>query len=166
MITPSDTQQAFKVVSDHGFAQVLLNKSLGQKALHAAKHFSPGEVISPFHAGSTLAYPTYLTVQVSDDKHITLQPEFLQYINHSCDPNVFFDTTSMELICLKALQPGDELTFFYPSTEWEMAQPFNCHCGSTNCLKVIGGAAQIPVAILNRYKLTDFIRGKVENARE
>ena len=150
--------QELKLISDHGIAQVVLDESNGQKALHATRRFKPGEVLSAFSAGNTLRSPTYLTVQVGDHKHITLLPEFLQYINHSCDPTVFFDTTRMEVVCLKPLQPGDAITFFYPSTEWKMAQPFNCHCGSKNCLQTIRGAAHIAPEILEKYMLTDFIQ--------
>src|SRR4030095_4866346 len=160
MITNPDTKQ-LELISDHSFVQVLLNKSIGQKALHASTHFYPGDVISKFSAGTTKRHPTYLTVQIADKKHITLLPEFLQYINHSCAPNVFFDTTKMELVCLNALKPGDELTFFYPSTEWEMAAPFACNCGSQECLQIISGAAQLSLDILEKYVLTDFIRQKI-----
>jgi hypothetical protein len=38
------------------------------------------------------------------------------------------------------------MTFFYPSTEWDMAQPFTC-CGSSNCW-VVKGAAHIRPEIL------------------
>ena len=37
-------------------------------------------------------------------------------------------------------------TFFYPSTEWAMASPFDCHCGSARCLGRIAGASQVPAA--------------------
>ena len=84
----------------------------------------PGMYFVIFGAGITQSYPTYLTVQTGTNRHITLMPEFLQYINHSCSPNVFFDTTSMQLICLQPLQPGDEFTFFYPSTEWDNGTAF------------------------------------------
>src|SRR4249920_2815349 len=96
-ITTTRTKSAVKVISNHDFAKVILNKSSGQKSLLASRHFLPGDMISHFHAGITQSFATYLTVQIGDDKHITLQPEFLQYINHSCDPTVFFDTTKMEL---------------------------------------------------------------------
>lgn len=146
------------LLSENQISRVMENKSTGQKALFATTQFQPGDVISPFSAGKTLHNPTYLTVQIGIKKHITLVPEFLQYINHSCEPTAFFDTTRMELICLVALQPGDEITFFYPSTEWEMAQPFSCHCGSPTCIGVIKGASQLSSDILGKYKLTDFIR--------
>ena len=161
MITNTDTKQAVIEISNYNFVKVLFNEGNGQKSLHASTHFYPGDVISPFSAGSTKRHPTYLTVQIADKKHITLVPEFLQYINHSCAPNVFFDTTKMELVCLKAIQPADELTFFYPSTEWEMAAPFACNCGSPECLQIISGAAQLSLDILEKYALTDFIRQKI-----
>lgn len=158
MITTTRTKQAVKVISDHSLAKVLLNKSTGQKSLNASVHFSPGDVISKFSAGITQPFATYLTVQTGADRHITLVPEFLQYINHSCAPTAFFNTTTMELTCLKTLRPGDEITFFYPSTEWEMAQPFICNCGSPECLQLINGASHLSIDTLSKYKLTDFIR--------
>jgi hypothetical protein len=155
----------FEVISRHAFGDVLLNTSTNQKCLCATRDVKPGEILSRFHAGVTQSYATYLTVQTGIDTHITLQPEFLQYINHSCDPNVFFDTTSMELVCLKPLKPGDELTFFYPSTEWDMAQPFVCNCHSSNCLQLINGASHLSAETLSRYRLTDFIKQQVKQTQ-
>jgi hypothetical protein len=163
MSTNTITSPAIQVISQHIFAEVVNNHSTGQQSLLATVSFKPGDVISPFHAGVTQGYPTYLTVQTGIDRHITLMPEFLQYINHSCDPNVFFDTAAMQLVCLKALQPGDEMTFFYPSTEWDMAQPFVCNCGSERCLQLINGATHLSSETLKQYTLTDFIR---EQAKE
>jgi hypothetical protein len=158
MNTTTITIPNFEVVSRHDFGDVLLNTSTDQKSLHATVAIAPGKVISKFHAGITQSYATYLTVQTGTDTHITLQPEFLQYINHSCEPNVFFDTASLELICLKPLQPGDELTFFYPSTEWDMSQPFVCNCQAAGCLQLINGASHLDQSTLNKYRLTDFIK--------
>ncbi len=158
MTTNTITTQPLEVVSRHAFGDVLLNPSTNQKCFNATVVAEAGQTISRFHAGITQSYATYLTVQTGVDTHITLQPEFLQYINHSCDPNVFFDTTTMELVALKPLQPGDELTFFYPSTEWEMVQPFVCNCGSKDCLQLINGASHLDKSTLKKYKLTDFIK--------
>jgi hypothetical protein len=160
MINSPEAQLVALIVSEHDFAQVQMNPTTNQKSLHVSKLFKSGDVISDFGAGTVQSFPTYLTVQVGEDKHITLVPEFLQYINHSCDPTAFFNTTTMKLECLKDLEEGDEITFFYPSTEWEMAQPFTCHCGSPECLHTINGASKIPADILDKYKLTDFIQSK------
>ncbi len=162
MTTTTITNTTFEVISRFGFADVLRNPSTNQKSLHAAVNFVPGQVISKFYAATTQACATYLTIQTGIETHITLEPEFLQYTNHSCAPSVFFDTTAMQLICLRALKPGDEFTFFYPSTEWEMSQPFVCNCKTPECLQLINGAAHLDPSTLNKYRLTDFIKQQSE----
>ena len=73
---------AYRIISNHVFAERRQKVSNNQNALFATRPFLPGEVIADFSAGTIAAEPTYLTVQVGVGKHITLQPEFLQYINH------------------------------------------------------------------------------------
>jgi len=153
------TLPAYRIVSNHGYAEVRRNLSNEQNAFFALRHWKAGDVIADFSAASISPEPTYLTVQVGNKKHIALHPEHLQYINHSCDPNVFFDTTVMKVIALKDLFPEDELTFFYPSTEWKMIQSFNCYCGSAQCLGRIRGAAYLSQDEIERYRFTDFIAG-------
>lgn len=152
------TIPGYHTISNHEFAERRQKISNGQNALFALRSYHPGEVIADFWAGTIAAEPTYLTVQVGSRRHITLQPEFLQYINHSCDPNVFFDTTSMKLVALKQINPEEEMVFFYPSTEWKMTQSFNCYCGSSLCLGDIKGAAYLSKEAQDRYRLTDFIQ--------
>jgi hypothetical protein len=157
------THPGYRIVSDHVFASVRQNIESNQKAFFAQRTYQPGEVVTDFFAGAMLSEPTYLTVQVGIDKHIMLQPEHLQYINHSCDPNVFFDTHAMKVVALKDIAEGDEMTFFYPSTEWDMAQPFTCYCGCSNCLGEIRGAAHISPEIINTYTLTRFIQQQLHD---
>lgn len=145
-------------ISQPSFANVLSNTDTNQKSLNATVPIKLGEVISFFNPKETLYYPTYLTVQIGINKHITLMPDFLQYINHSCDPNVFFDTDLMQLICLKPIVIGEELRFFYPSTEWKMTQPFVCNCGSVNCLQLVQGADYLSNDVAKQYQFTDFIK--------
>lgn len=146
------------LVSQQSSTQVLKDEATGQHALYALFSFTPGDTISDFSAGSVHDTPSYLTIQTGPDEHITLQPDFLQYVNHSCDPNVFFDTDNMRLICIQPVAAGDELRFFYPSTEWEMAQPFVCNCGCNNCLQLITGAAQLSAGSLSLYQTSSFIK--------
>ncbi|CAK7263861.1 hypothetical protein SEPCBS57363_000771 [Sporothrix epigloea] len=86
------------------------------------------------------AAATYATVQVGRDQHINLNSDLL-YVNHSCEPSLLFDTSSRNIwVGPKGLRVGDELTFFYPSTEWDMAQSFSCLCGTSSCCGRIAGA--------------------------
>lgn len=149
---------AYRIISNHVIAEVRQKISNQQNALFALRAYQPGEVIAEFSAGTISAEPTYLTVQIDVGKHITLLPEFLQYINHSCEPNVFFDTTLMQLVAIKDLFPEEELTFFYPSTEWKMTQAFGCYCGSPLCIGNIKGAAFLSKEVQERYRFTEFIQ--------
>jgi hypothetical protein len=162
MINTASTS-ATKIISSHLFAEVIENTITNQKSLHALVPLKKGQLLSKFSAGQVFEMPNYLTVQTGVKEHITLVPQFLQYANHSCNPNIFFDTTMMEVIALRDIEPNEELCFFYPSTELDMAQPFICYCGSKDCLQNIRGAKHIPSDVLGRYKLTDFIKEQLKN---
>ncbi|PWY70907.1 hypothetical protein BO70DRAFT_298882, partial [Aspergillus heteromorphus CBS 117.55] len=84
----------------------------------------------------------YTSVQTGRDSHIELNSD-LVYCNHSCAPTVNFDMDRMEVRVVEGrdLKVGDPLTFFYPSTEWVMDQPFECTCGvGERCKGWITGA--------------------------
>ena len=132
-------------------------------SLFSVVDFQPGDIICEFGAAAILPAPSFLTVQVGINEHIYLQPGVLQYINHSCSPNVFFDLTSFKVICLRTINKGDELFYFYPSTEWEMAEPFQCLCGSPNCLGRIAGASRLSKEIIQNYRFSDFICEQLNN---
>jgi SEC-C motif-containing protein len=142
------------------FAEIKEIKDLDQKLLRSKKAFRKGDILSSFSKSIRVREVTYLTVQLFENDNVSLIPEYLQYINHSCDPNSFFDVDSMNLIALKDIKTGEELTFFYPSTEWEMVQPFDCFCKSGNCLERIEGASKIKIDTLNKYQLSSFIARK------
>ena len=141
--------------------RVVRHPVTGQNGLVTLRPFLAGEVITPFGAASTHRLPNYLSVQIGEHSHIELLPQMLQYLNHSCDPNIFVDTARMEVVALRDVGAGEELGFFYPASEWHMAQPFECLCGAAKCLKRIAGADTLPPEALQRYRLTDFIRSKL-----
>jgi hypothetical protein len=58
----------------------------------------------------------------------------------------------------RGLRPGDELTFFYPSTEWQMAQAFDCFCGTPSCRGRISGAGNMDPKALEGVWLNGFVR--------
>ncbi len=131
------------------------------RSLFVRRDFGTNEVIEEFTWDTVKAQPTYLTVQIGEHEHILLLPDYLECVNHSCEPNCFFDTTSRVLISLKPIKDGEELAFFYPSAEWDMDQAFRCHCGSKNCLGIIKGAKYLPESVLAKYRFTDFITQKL-----
>jgi hypothetical protein len=115
------------------FFEVWEDERMQCKSLHTIESLKINQVICYFTSQYVIPTPNYLSLQVNEQQHIVLAPEYLTYINHSCDPYVFFDTTPMCLIALRNIRPVEEITFFYPYTEWVMAQGFACVCGSANC---------------------------------
>ena len=72
----------------------------------------------------------------------------------------------MEVRATTLIHAGTPVTFFYPSTEWEMAQPFDCFCGSKECLGTISGAKDIPRQILRKYFLNQHIKQALYDSDE
>ncbi|KAF5316544.1 hypothetical protein D9619_006144 [Psilocybe cf. subviscida] len=102
-------------------------------SLKSRKAFKAGEVMAVL-TGLTRGSKAYTTVQCGRNPrdHIELNSD-LVYVNHSCEPNAAFDFSSPVMAewsfrALKDIALGDTLTFFYPSTEWAMDQPFACQC--------------------------------------
>ncbi len=62
----------------------------------------------------------------------------------------------------RGLEPGDELTFFYPSTEWDMAQGFACICNTASCRGYISGAKNLSAAQLQGLWLNKHIEELLE----
>lgn len=148
------------LVKEYEIASIYQNDSTKQFLLKSKKDFNKDDCLIEFSADSTSETPTYLTVQINEKEHISLNPQFLQYINHSCNPNVYFDIENYKLIALKTIQKNDELTFFYPSSEWEMIQPFTCFCKNENCLHEIKGAKFLAYTDLMNYRFSKFISKK------
>lgn len=109
----------------------------------------------------TYANKAYSTVQVGPTEHIELNSDIV-FINHSCRPSLVFDMSRMELRTTGPLKEGDELTFFYPSTEWDMAQPFQCNCGERSCKGYIAGAKQMGREALQGYWLNPWIAEEIQ----
>lgn len=135
----------------------LYQKDDGHRLLVANTPFSQGSLLHKFGAREYVSGPTYFSVQIGPDLHIHLAPEFLQYINHSCNPNIHFDVAGGRLVCLRDIAENEEITFFYPSMEWALLLPFACHCGFPDCIGRVEGAAHLDKTILARYRFADHI---------
>lgn len=147
-------------VSEH--LTLFFNPANGNHSLRSSRPMPRHSVLHAFGAREYVQRPTYLSVQVDDDRHILLAPEFLQYINHSCEPNTFFDTGHFEVVALRDIAADEEITFFYPSTEWTMTQSFDCFCGADSCLGRIQGAAHLPKQALAKYRFAEHIHRQLQ----
>jgi hypothetical protein len=64
---------------------------------------------------------------------------FSGLLQHSCNPNVFLDTTYLELWSVQAIRAGAPLTVDYANTEDALYRQFACQCGELNCRGWITG---------------------------
>lgn len=144
------------------FAEIRECPTSGSKSVFATINLMRNQILSNFEAKKVLDKPNYLTLQINQFQHIMLHPEWLQYINHDCDPNVFFDVEEYVLVTLRDIEAGEELRFFYPSTEWSMDNSFDCICSSSSCLGKIQGAAFLPIDVLAKYRLSKHLSQRLK----
>ena len=104
----------------------------------AAQSFGTGERLAVFDA-EFVAEATKYTIQVDEGRHLVTEGNLGAFLNHSCEPNSLFVAEKLEIVALKPLEVGDEVTFNYLTSEWDMASPFQCQCGFQSCHGYIRG---------------------------
>jgi D-alanine-D-alanine ligase len=70
--------------------------------------------------------------------------------NHSCNPNTTF--TGLDLIALRHIKSGEELTVDYATFCNEDMEPFDCRCGAKNCRGRIEGIQNISITFREQKK--------------
>lgn len=114
-------------------------------SLIARRAFGENEIITGLDWRDRSPVPSRYTLQLNATEHAIPVPHEFRYVNHSCDPNAIFDVSKNVVRTLRNIEPGEAITCFYPATEWEMAEPFECQCGAPNCLGTITGAKDLPL---------------------
>jgi hypothetical protein len=120
------------------------------------RRFSAGDAIWPVSGAPTAQSPR--TIQVGSATHVE-DAGGLVHLNHSCRPNAVIDASGLPMLfALRDITAGEELTVFYPSTEWTMVRPFVCSCGAAECVRIVAGARYLSVDVLSRYFANPHIR--------
>jgi hypothetical protein len=150
---PGDSGESSKT-----FARIKIEQSqsprYGARCV-ASRPLSQSEAI--VRLSGALTRQNYRTIQIDKYRHLE-EPQVLAFLNHSCHPTVLLDTSGPMVFAATDIIAGEELTFFYPSTEWKMARPFICLCGSAQCLHYIAGARNLSLDTLDRYFINAHIR--------
>ena len=126
------------------------------RSLITKRAYAKGELICEIPTEKVVNKANRFTVQIGRDKHTNVGK--LAALNHSCDPNVILDTEHLLMYAACDIAKGEELSFFYPATEWEMDAPFICLCGASNCIHVVAGARFLPLSTLEHHYLNTHIR--------
>lgn len=143
--------------------QVVQGDEAYKAAAYSLVSLPAGALFAKITTATQGDHDTYTSVANGVGSRIELNSD-LVYCNHSCDPSLVFDMTNFEVRVAgdRPLTVGAELTFFYPSTEWGMVQPFQCECKSSKCIGLIAGASEIDTAVLQKYWLNRHIRQLVD----
>ena len=132
--------------------------------LVARLHIAPGEVVFECSRDEITSARTWRTIQVGFGRHVKNQ--WLDYVDHSCEPNALFDVDRLAMVALGPIAPGQSITFYYPGAEVELAEGFVCHCGSPHCVGELRGGFYLTPArmrwALERGYCTRFMRERFE----
>lgn len=132
---------------DEPNANIEMKLVKGYKGLYARKNIIAGSVIFPLK-GRISKRATKYTVQLSSDKHIDFplirKPNdhldyAWQYVNHNCEPNGYVNAEEFTFCAMRNIRKGEEITFNYLTTEYELATPFQCGCRAEKCFGFIQG---------------------------
>ena len=126
------------------------------RSLITKQAYAKGEVICEIPTEKIFSKANRYTVQIGRDQHTEVGK--LAALNHSCAPNVILDTERLLMVARRDIAKDEELSFFYPATEWEMDAPFICLCGASNCIHVVAGARFLPLSTLENHYLNRHIR--------
>lgn len=112
--------------------------------------------------------PTKYSLQVGRDLHLDqrgardatdrVRRFYWRYMNHACEPSTrIVDRTVVALRDINALEG---VTFDYNTTEYDLAEPFRCGCGSAHCVGVVRGARHLTPTQRARVEalLPDYLR--------
>jgi hypothetical protein len=134
-------------------AGIAVLRAHGSFRTTAARDHLAGEVLLRL-VGVVFPLPTQHSVQVGRNQHIDVPPGTpwvaqldcypFRFLNHSCDPNAMF--RGRELVAIRRVPRGDEITFDYNTTEWELATPFPCDCGALRCVGTVRGYRHLSTA--------------------
>ena len=113
------------------------------KGLFAKKRFQASNIIGEIE-GELIDDPNYgsnYCLDIEDGRMLEPQPPF-RYVNHSCEPNCYFDifdvaldgtsplTRRVFLIASREIKPGEELTIDY---NWPSDAAIPCRCRAPSC---------------------------------
>ena len=115
-------------------------------------HEMIGRVDNKFENGSD-------PLGVDNEMYIDLDEPY-RNTNHSCNPNAFIRKRN-ELVALKNINKGDEITFDYSTTMNDNKEEIEktggelwttpCNCGSKNCRKIIDQFKTLPQEVKEFY---------------
>lgn len=152
-------------------APVAVARSGGHYLSVAMRTIEAGQFIYKLE-GRVFDFPNRYSVQIGENEHIDMDGEAsmentmdvypYRFTNHSCEPNMLLRDGAF--YAAKEIHRGEELTFNYNTTEYDMAEPFSCSCGSVFCCGVIRGFKHLSLDEARRLSplLPDYFKALID----
>ncbi|MDQ5957158.1 MAG: uncharacterized protein QG614_133 [Patescibacteria group bacterium] len=116
------------------------------KGLITKKDFKKDEVVFEV-IGNTITYATDYTIPINETEKVEprLSKSIAQYMNHSCEPNIYPSKDGRKYLAMKYVEQGEELVTNYAFLGFNFGEEktingkepkkinSNCHCGFKNC---------------------------------
>lgn len=114
------------------------SSSFGVRAVQSIAKGST--VLSGEFLDQPLTHRTSHTIQMGPIHHVLMDLP-ARFLNHSCDANLGARKrlNAYDFVARRDIELGEELTFDYETTEYELGVPFPCRCGSPLCRTDIKG---------------------------
>ena len=131
----------------------------GEFSVLALRPIAPGEVLlsiegepseQPSRHSIQVAWGLHIDAGIGNDMETLVDRCPWHFLNHSCDSNIM--VRGRELVATRHIRAGEEVTFNYNTTEYDMASPFTCRCDSPHCAGEIRGFKHLSRAERERLR--------------
>lgn len=153
---------------------IKIKRSPNGKGLFARKIIKKGSPL--FHFNGQIgddAHTNPKALQIDEDKFLESTAKFDDFLNHSCEPNCYIDWQRLNLIALKDIQEGEELTYNYCTSDWDDVNlikdcSFKCKCGSKNCIGEVKGFRYLSMKQKKEIQkfISPFLRNKFKQEQK
>lgn len=116
------------------------------KGVVLRKNIKKNEIVLRFNEGIAIkpnVIASKTAIQIDEDSFLDSNTKQIRdFLNHSCTPNIKINFEKMAGIAIKNIKSGEEITFDYFSTEYDLKiknENFKCECGSANCRGMVNG---------------------------
>ncbi len=140
-IAPENKVNTLEINPQHTKAILGKSKLCNTKGVFSAQPIHKGERIIQL-TGEIVQENNEHALQIDEKKFIGTSENIDDFINHCCKPNCFikFDNDEIFLVALRDIAIGEELSFDYHTTEFDLGKDsFVCNCSSKNCIGVVKG---------------------------
>lgn len=158
--------------------EVKENSEIEGSGLFATRPIRAGEIIfifdddkPPVHLYELVEWPPQKRArffnfanQIGRDEWCFKQGN-IKFMNHCCDPNAWW-TSYGTLTARRDIDPGEEVTYDYSTTDITLTYSMECRCGRANCRGTVTNRDYLEPAFQAVYgeNLPEHVRDAIRNA--